>query len=254
MDKIKNSNYYFVVFNKNNEKTYEKGTRPSFLNNFIQNIDFYKNLEFSTKVRDKIVEYEIRGPEIYLSVASKPILKDILSVFDCRNKCFIDKTKSSNGIGSELDYSSKSGSLSSLASKITSTVSSWKKRAFMLFSGKIEVKKLEKLMHDHLIGKNVDPEYANALSRNVVAYLKEENIEMISEIEFREKMKSVLVKMLPFIDQKELLGKIKNSKKPYSICFVGVNGVGKSTTLAKVTNFILKNSLSVFIAACDTFR
>ncbi|KAK0544404.1 hypothetical protein OC846_006086 [Tilletia horrida] len=41
---------------------------------------------------------------------------------------------------------------------------------------------------------------------------------------------------------------------PYSICFVGVNGVGKSTNLAKVCFWLLQNDLRVLIAACDTFR
>ncbi|GAC72537.1 FOG: RRM domain [Moesziomyces antarcticus T-34] len=41
---------------------------------------------------------------------------------------------------------------------------------------------------------------------------------------------------------------------PYSICFVGVNGVGKSTNLAKVCFWLLQNRMRVLIAACDTFR
>lgn len=41
---------------------------------------------------------------------------------------------------------------------------------------------------------------------------------------------------------------------PYSICFVGVNGVGKSTNLAKVCFWLLQNRYRVLIAACDTFR
>ena len=41
---------------------------------------------------------------------------------------------------------------------------------------------------------------------------------------------------------------------PYSICFVGVNGVGKSTNLAKVCFWLLQNHHKVLIAACDTFR
>jgi len=36
--------------------------------------------------------------------------------------------------------------------------------------------------------------------------------------------------------------------------FVGVNGVGKSTTLAKVCSWLQQNDLKVMIAACDTFR
>jgi signal recognition particle receptor subunit alpha len=41
---------------------------------------------------------------------------------------------------------------------------------------------------------------------------------------------------------------------PYSITFVGVNGVGKSTNLSKVCFWLVQNGLNVLIAACDTFR
>jgi signal recognition particle receptor subunit alpha len=43
-------------------------------------------------------------------------------------------------------------------------------------------------------------------------------------------------------------------KLPYSITFVGVNGVGKSTNLSKVCFWLIQNGLRVLIAACDTFR
>ncbi|KAI6043069.1 SRP54-type protein [Pisolithus marmoratus] len=41
---------------------------------------------------------------------------------------------------------------------------------------------------------------------------------------------------------------------PYTITFVGVNGVGKSTNLSKVCFWLIQNNLRVLIAACDTFR
>ena len=50
--------------------------------------------------------------------------------------------------------------------------------------------------------------------------------------------------------EKELASK----PDPYAICFVGVNGVGKSTNLAKVCFWLLQNRQRVLIAACDTFR
>jgi len=43
-------------------------------------------------------------------------------------------------------------------------------------------------------------------------------------------------------------------KKPFVICFVGINGSGKTTTIAKIAKLLLKNNLSVVIAASDTFR
>jgi fused signal recognition particle receptor len=55
---------------------------------------------------------------------------------------------------------------------------------------------------------------------------------------------------IPGID---LLSKVKQ-KKPYVICFVGVNGSGKTTSIAKVTKFLQSHNLSVVMAAADTFR
>ena len=46
----------------------------------------------------------------------------------------------------------------------------------------------------------------------------------------------------------------KANKKPYVIAFCGVNGVGKSTNLAKICFWLVENKCSVLIAACDTFR
>lgn len=49
-------------------------------------------------------------------------------------------------------------------------------------------------------------------------------------------------------------GNVPPALNPYALCFVGVNGVGKSTNLAKVCFWLLQNRMRVLIAACDTFR
>ena len=41
---------------------------------------------------------------------------------------------------------------------------------------------------------------------------------------------------------------------PTVIMFVGVNGVGKTTTIGKVANWFVKQKKSVTVAAADTFR
>lgn len=47
----------------------------------------------------------------------------------------------------------------------------------------------------------------------------------------------------------------KNAGRVYTIVFLGVNGVGKSTNLAKVAYYLKnKGNLNVLICACDTFR
>jgi len=42
--------------------------------------------------------------------------------------------------------------------------------------------------------------------------------------------------------------------RPYVVVFVGVNGVGKSTSLSKVCFWLKSQKLRVMLAACDTFR
>lgn len=51
----------------------------------------------------------------------------------------------------------------------------------------------------------------------------------------------------------DLEDKIKN-KKPYVIAVIGVNGSGKTTTIAKLCHLLKKQGHSVVLAAADTFR
>jgi signal recognition particle receptor subunit alpha len=56
------------------------------------------------------------------------------------------------------------------------------------------------------------------------------------------------------IDVLQGVQRAQAEKRPYSIVFVGVNGVGKSTSLSKICAYLLSKNLKVSIAACDTFR
>lgn len=47
---------------------------------------------------------------------------------------------------------------------------------------------------------------------------------------------------------------VKNKEKPVHIVFVGINGTGKTTSIAKMTHRLLKSDYSVIMAAGDTFR
>lgn len=47
---------------------------------------------------------------------------------------------------------------------------------------------------------------------------------------------------------------IPNDKKPYVIMVVGVNGVGKTTTIGKLAYRFKEKGLSVYLGAADTFR
>jgi fused signal recognition particle receptor len=47
---------------------------------------------------------------------------------------------------------------------------------------------------------------------------------------------------------------VPDSQKPYVIMVVGVNGVGKTTTIGKLAYQFKQNGLSVYLGAADTFR
>jgi len=65
-------------------------------------------------------------------------------------------------------------------------------------------------------------------------------------------LRKSIVDLFP-VEPPDLLRMVKQ-KKPYVICFVGVNGSGKTTSIAKVAHLLKSRGLSVVLAAADTFR
>jgi fused signal recognition particle receptor len=56
------------------------------------------------------------------------------------------------------------------------------------------------------------------------------------------------------IDILSNIQKKKESNEPYIILFMGINGTGKTTTIAKFANLLRENKFSSVIAAADTYR
>ncbi len=52
----------------------------------------------------------------------------------------------------------------------------------------------------------------------------------------------------------DLSAYIRGHQRPVKILFIGVNGTGKTTTIAKIGQYLKKNGFSVVIGAGDTFR
>ncbi len=55
-------------------------------------------------------------------------------------------------------------------------------------------------------------------------------------------------------DLKEMAQNAKKSGEPLKIMFVGINGTGKTTTIAKIGTFFINEGYTPVIAAADTFR
>lgn len=52
----------------------------------------------------------------------------------------------------------------------------------------------------------------------------------------------------------DIVEEARKNPKPFKLLFIGVNGVGKTTTIAKVAHMLKENGLSVLLACSDTFR
>ncbi len=70
-------------------------------------------------------------------------------------------------------------------------------------------------------------------------------------------LREVLLETMHTNNKIDLLKSIDEKRKkgePYVIVFVGINGTGKTTTIAKVCRFLNKHSYSAVIACSDTYR
>jgi len=73
----------------------------------------------------------------------------------------------------------------------------------------------------------------------------------------KETLHEVLVEILTTKESLNLLENIeqkRKTKEPYTILFVGINGTGKTTTIAKVAKFLMKKGYSVVLSGSDTYR
>ena len=119
-------------------------------------------------------------------------------------------------------------------------------------------KKLTELFSKNKLGDDFYEELEDILiSSDVSVQTSIEIVDEIREQAIKEKckdkdyviglLKKELLETLDYADQLEF-------KSPCIIMVVGVNGVGKTTTIGKLANKFVKEGKSVTIAAADTFR
>jgi len=73
----------------------------------------------------------------------------------------------------------------------------------------------------------------------------------------RTSLDEILLNILSTHEKVDLLKRVEEKRKsnePYVILFVGINGTGKTTSIAKVAKFLMKNGYSVVLACSDTYR
>ncbi|BAT76171.1 hypothetical protein VIGAN_01413800 [Vigna angularis var. angularis] len=140
----------------------------------------------------------------------------------------------------------------------------WFSSMFQSIAGKANLEKSDlepalKALKDRLMTKNVAEEIAEKLCESVAASLEGKKLGSFTRISstVHTAMEDALVRILTPRRSIDILRDVhtaKEQRKPYVVVFVGVNGVGKSTNLAKVAYWLLQHNTSVMMAACDTFR
>ncbi|XP_063230247.1 signal recognition particle receptor subunit alpha homolog isoform X2 [Bacillus rossius redtenbacheri] len=150
----------------------------------------------------------------------------------------------------------------------TTTPAATKGRSvFSMFRGLVGSKNLSRddmapvldKLRDHLIAKNVASDIAHKLCDSVAAKLEGKVLGTFDSVASTVKgtLTDALVQILSPRRRVDILRDALEARKqgrPYVMSFCGVNGVGKSTNLAKICFWLIENNLRVLIAACDTFR
>ncbi|XP_015061315.1 signal recognition particle receptor subunit alpha [Solanum pennellii] len=149
-------------------------------------------------------------------------------------------------------------------SKVEAKKKGWFSSMFQSIAGKANLDKADlepalKALKDRLMTKNVAEEIAEKLCESVAASLEGKKLGSFTRISstVQAAMEEALVRILTPKRSIDILRDVHAAKeqgKPYVVVFVGVNGVGKSTNLAKVAYWLQQHKVNVMMAACDTFR
>ncbi len=134
---------------------------------------------------------------------------------------------------------------------------------------------VNKVTTTELKAENLNPILSNfrmSLAENDVAYQVADKIcdelekrlagEQVKRLDDRKKivednLRQVLLDIMltsKRIDLLKLAEEKRRKKEPFKLMFVGINGTGKTTTIAKVAQFLRDQSFSVLLAAADTYR
>lgn len=170
----------------------------------------------------------------------------------------------------DAEYSSsddESDDDSSDNAKSSPNPSAGKKSVFSMFKSFVGSKNLTRddmegaldKLSDHLISKNVASDIAKKLCDSVAVKLEGKVLGTFDTIASTVKttLTDALVQILSPRRRVDILRdclEAKKNRRPFVMSFCGVNGVGKSTNLAKICFWLIENNYNVLIAACDTFR
>lgn len=137
------------------------------------------------------------------------------------------------------------GIIGKLFSALKKTKDSLSKKLAALFAGNKLGDDFYDELEEILISSDVSVRTAGRIIEELREKVKEEKIK---DAEYVKKMLSET--LVGLLDEAEVYDFVE----PAVIMIVGVNGVGKTTSIGKLANYLTKQGKSVSLAAADTFR
>ena len=140
------------------------------------------------------------------------------------------------------------GFFDKLKQGLTKTKTSFDEKINNVFSSfrKVDEEFLDEL-EEVLVMSDIGMETSIKIISNLRERIKKEKIQ--DEEEVKQVLREEMQKILDVTDIS-----LKLSTKPSVILVVGVNGVGKTTSIGKIANRLAKDGKKVVVAAADTFR
>jgi len=110
-----------------------------------------------------------------------------------------------------------------------------------------------------LISNDVAVDTVDEICRKIIDFLKGQQINRLTSIKktLFDMLTEIIVEILTPEREIDIINEIKqkNSQNlPYVIIFFGINGTGKTTTIAKIVNYLKNHNITSVAAASDTFR
>lgn len=187
------------------------------------------------KVKNNVIKQE---QEIKEEVQEKPAIKNEIAETEVKQEIVSEPEKTEE----VQEEKSSFGFFSKIKSYLTQS--------------KLTKKQFEEAFEDleiTLLENNVALESVDVIKQSLEQQLVEKEIKQ-KEIEttILESLKTAILSVIK--EPPNLIQAIKDKNEPYVILFFGINGTGKTTSIAKIANLLKENKVSSVIAAADTFR